>query len=145
MAGTMRGADDRTVGFTVLHSVSGRYLHSPEACSLATGWIAERQDVREFPRAGAPPLPLHVWILRRGNDRVCLVFWFDLTGRPARGSLDQHLGAVLQRFWRGRIDSAYGEISIPLPIGKDFSGEAALLDLAATLHREVSDRLWPKP
>jgi hypothetical protein len=56
--------------------------------------------------------------------------------------VDQHVGAVWQRLVRGRIDSAYGEISMSLPIGKDLAAEEPLLDLACELHREVGERLW---
>jgi exosortase len=145
VTGTLRDPNDRIARFSVIHSVSGRYLHSPEACSIATGWIPERQQVREFAAAGGPPLSVHFWILRRGTERVCLVFWFDLAGTPARGSIDQHVGAVWQRLKRGEIDSAYGEIVLPLRLGTPAPEEGPLLDLARALHREASARLWPKP
>ena len=139
LRGTLRSGD-RIARFTVIHSVGGRYLHSPEACSLATGWVPERQDLREI-----GPLAVHSWILRRGTERVALIFWFDLAGTPVRGSLEQHAGAVWQRLKRGEIDSAYGELVFPLSIGADPPPEALTLDLAVILHREASARLWPKP
>jgi exosortase len=144
VTGTLRDPNDRVARFSVIHSVSGRYLHSPEACSIASGWIPERQQVREFAAPGGAPLSIHLWILRRGAERVCLVFWFDLAGTPARGSMDQHIGAVWQRLKRGEIDSAYGEIVLPLLRGTLAPEEGPLLDLARALHREMSVRLWPK-
>lgn len=130
-------AADRTVRFSLLHSVSGRYLHSPEACSLAAGWIPERQEIRDL-----GSLPVHLWVLRRGDDRACVLFWFDLGGTPRRGSLDQHFGAVMQRLWKGRIDSAYGEVVIPLPVGASLD-EKRLLELSSSLHEAVRKQLWP--
>lgn len=137
IGGILKDAAGRAVRFNVLHSVSGRYLHSPEACSMAAGWIPERQDLRE--QGG---LPVNVWVLRRGNDRACVMFWFDLGGTPRRGSVDQHVGALGRRLLRGRVDSAYTEIVVPLPIGAT-ADEPALLDLARALHEQVRARLWP--
>jgi exosortase len=144
VSGTLHDPKDRIARFSVVHSVSGRYLHSPEACSIANGWIPERQQVREFPAAQGGQLSVHFWILRRGAERVCLIFWFDLAGNPVRGSIDQHIGAVWQRLLRGEIDSAYGEIVLPLQLGTADPEEGPLLDLARALHREASARLWPK-
>ena len=134
LTGLLRDAKGRAVRFNLLHSVSGRYLHSPEACSMAAGWIPEQQRV-----LGDGP---ELWVLRRGTDRACVIFWFDLAGRTRRGSLDQHLGALAQRLWRGSIDSAYGEIVFPLPFGKE-PEDRGFLDLADALHRAVKQRLWP--
>jgi len=133
VTGLLRDERGRTVRFNVLHSVSGRYLHSPEACSTAVGWIPEQQIVD-------PRFPLHLWVLRRGPERACVVFWFDLAGKPRTGSIDQHLGALAQRLWRGAMDSAYGEISLPFPVGSDAAG---LVELAQALHEEVRKKLWP--
>lgn len=137
VTGMLKDAAGRAVRFNVLHSVSGRYLHSPEACSMAAGWIPERRDLRE-----PGGLPVNVWVLRRGNDRACVMFWFDLGGKPRRGSVDQHLGALGRRLLGGSIDSTYAEIVMPLPIGAT-ADEAALLDLAQALHQQVRARLWP--
>jgi exosortase len=135
VTGLLRDERGRTVRFNVLHSVSGRYLHSPEACSSAAGWIPERQTID-------PGLPAHVWVLRRGSERACVIFWFDLAGRPRAGSLDQHAGALAQRLWRGSMDSAYGEISLPLPPGSD-GDVAGLVELSTALHDAVRKRIWP--
>src|SRR5207253_4597617 len=126
----------RTVRFNLVHSVGGRYLHSPEACSVAAGWIPE--EARVFSH-----VPVEGWILRRGTERAGVFFWFNLAGTPRRGSLDQHLGALAQRLWSGRIDSAYGEISFPLPPGHDMDG-GRFAELAEALHHAVRQRLWPK-
>jgi len=135
VTGLLRDERGRTVRFNVLHSVSGRYLHSPEACSSAAGWIPELQIIEAR-------LPVQLWVLRRGAERVGVAFWFNIGGQPRSGSLDQHLGALAQRLWRGSMDSAYGEVSIPLPSGSD--GDApGLIELARSLHREVTKRLWP--
>jgi hypothetical protein len=40
------------------------------------------------------------------------------------------------------MDSAYGEISLPLPPGSD-GDLAGLVELAQALHGEVRKRLWP--
>jgi len=137
LTGLLRDARGRTVRFNLLHSVSGRYLHSPEACSVAAGWIPEQQ-IRS--RDGS----IERWILRRGAERACVFFWFDLAGRPRSGSLDQHLGALVQRLWHGSIDSAYGEISFPLPPGSAPDGPG-LPELAQSLHAALQERLWPTP
>jgi exosortase len=134
LTGLLRSGAGTSVRFNVLHSVNGRYLHSPEACSLAAGWIPERQSVD----AGS----IHLWILRRGTERACVIFWFDLGGKLRRGSIDQHLGALGQRLVRGAIDSAYAEIVLPLPPGTKFD-ERALVNLSRALHGEVERRLWP--
>ena len=136
LTGLLRDAHGRTIRFNLLHSVSGRYLHSPEACSVAAGWIPEQQIQS---RDGS----LERWILRRGTERVCVFFWFDLAGRARRGSLDQHLGALLERLWHGSIDSAYGELSFPLPAGAG-PESPGLGELAQSLHEAVQMRLWPK-
>jgi len=135
VTGLLRDDRGRTVRFNVLHSVSGRYLHSPEACSSAAGWVPERQTID-------PRLPAHVWVLRRGSERACVIFWFDLGGRPRAGSFDQHLGALAQRLWRGSMDSAYGEIVLPLPPGSD-GDLAGLVEVSAALHEAVRRRIWP--
>ena len=136
VTGLLRDGRGRTVRCNLLHSVGGRYLHSPEACSVAAGWIPEQQV-----RSGDGSIQR--WILRRGTERACVFFWFDLAGRPRSGSLDQHLGALVQRLWRGSIDSAYGEISFPLPPGAAVEG-AGLPELASSLHDAVQRRLWPQ-
>jgi exosortase len=135
ITGLLRDRQGRSVRFNLLHSVSGRYLHSPEACSVAAGWIPEQQITS---RDGS----IQRWILRRGTERACVYFWFDLAGRPRSGSLDQHLGALVQRLWHGSIDSAYGEISFPLPRGAAPEG-AGLPELAQSLHSALQERLWP--
>ncbi|HVE39764.1 MAG TPA: exosortase/archaeosortase family protein [Planctomycetota bacterium] len=136
ITGLLRDGRGRILRFSLLHSVSGRYLHSPEACSVAAGWIPEQQ-LRS--RDGS----IQRWILRRGTERACVFFWFDLAGRPRSGSLDQHAGALVQRLWHGSIDSAYGEISFPLPPGASPEG-AGLPELAQSLHEAVLQRLWPE-
>ncbi len=134
LTGLLRNGAGTSVRFNVLHSINGRYLHSPEACSLAAGWIPERQSVD----AGS----IHLWILRRGTERACVLFWFDLGGKLRRGSIDQHLGALGQRLVRGGIDSAYAEIVLPLPPGTRLD-EQALVELSRSLHGQVERRLWP--
>jgi exosortase len=136
VTGLLRDPRGRTVRFLFLHSASGRYLHSPEACSVAAGWIPEVQ--RAY--AGGS---IQGWILRRGTERVGVFFWFDLAGVPRSGSLDQHLGALTRRLWHGRVDSAYGEISFPLPAGRAVE-EASSVELADRLHRALQERLWPR-
>jgi len=135
ITGLLRDGRGRTVRFNLLHSVSGRYLHSPEACSVAAGWIPEEQIA--FADGS-----LHRWILRRGTERACVFFWFNVGGTPRSGSLDQHVGALAQRLWRGRIDSAYGEVSFPLPPGQAMDA-AGYAELAGALHLAVQRRLWP--
>lgn len=137
LAGAFIGPDRRQVSFSVLHSVSGRYLHSPEACSLATGWIPERQELRD-----ERGIPIHLWILRRGSDRTCVLFWFCQDGVPRRGSLEQHLGALVRRLAHGTVDSAYGEIVLPVPIGAE-PEVGRLVELARGLEEAVRMRIWP--
>lgn len=138
LTGRLRDPEDLRVQWSVLHSVSGRYLHSPEACSMASGWIPERQELRED-----GGIPVHVWILRRGNDRECVLFWFTLDGVPRRGSLDQHAAALARRLWRGTVDSAYGEIVVPLSNGKEPEVERLVI-LGRRLEEAVRARIWPE-
>ncbi len=138
LRGLLRRPGGAQVSFSAVYGVSGRYLHSPEACSLAAGWIAERQELIE-----AGGLPVNVWILRRGAERVCLFFWYSLAGAPQRSTLGQHVGAVWQRLRTGRIDSAYGELSLPLPLGRE-APVAELLPVAAALQKSLQEFLWPR-
>jgi exosortase len=136
--GRWKGPDGREIAFSALHAVSGRYLHSPEACSLAAGWIAERQELVEAEGG----LPVNCWILRRGSERVGLLFWFTLAGVPQRSTMRQHLGALWQRLRTGRVDSAYGELSLPLAPGEE-APWTELIPLGASLQRALQARLWP--
>ena len=127
------------MNFAVLHSVAGRYLHSPEACSLASGWIAERLEVREVTWSNEDDtIPVHLWVMRRGEERVMVAFWYLIDGRPVRGSIGHHLGATWQRLKYGSTDSAFVELSVQLPGRKD----SDLFALAGALHSQVRKALW---
>jgi exosortase len=140
--GTLEGGGGPRLGYLVVHSLGGRYLHSPEACSVARGWFPERREVRELDIDGARQ-PIHYWVMKRGELRVGVAFWYVLGGAPARGSFDYHVKAVAQRLVEGRVDSAYGEVTSPLLEGEPASMEDRLVALAGSLRAQVVPRLWP--
>lgn len=87
---------------------NGASVHSPRACIPGDGWEIERFEARSLAvDAGANgPLRVNRVLIRKGDSRQLVYYWFQQRGRYMTGEYDVKLRILQDAFMRNRTDGA---------------------------------------
>lgn len=102
---------------------SGSGIHSPEVCIPGGGWEVSRwtQTKISLANPGLESLAVNRAIIRRGEQRQLVYYWFDQRGRRMTGDYAVKVYTLWDSIVRGRSDGAL--IRVVTPILKN-GGEA---------------------
>jgi exosortase D (VPLPA-CTERM-specific) len=113
---------------------SGRSAHSPRSCLPGGGWRIESLTQRTLPGAGAgrEALTVNRVVIRLGNRRQLVYYWFQQRGRALTNEYAVKLYLLWDALARNRTDGALVRLMMPLPqSGKMAAVDAELAEFAA--------------
>ncbi len=113
-----------------------RYLHTPELCSTAAGWLPDRRRTAGIP-FGGHPVELTVLQASRGRDRVLVASWAMVDGRAVDDTLDYHLEVVRARWRRGRCTVLQVEAATGFRNEAESEAMERLTSVLKGIHEEV--------
>ena len=119
---------------------AGRSAHSPASCLPGGGWQIARFDQVDVANVsvGATPLRVNRALIRYGNRKQLVYYWFQQRGRVVTNEYLVKWFLFWDGLVRNRSDGALVRVSIPLP--SDGNESNAERELAAFLG-EVGPRL----
>jgi exosortase D (VPLPA-CTERM-specific) len=115
---------------------AGRSAHSPRSCLPGGGWRIDSLTQVTLPQtsSGGRPLTVNRVVIRLGNERQLVYYWFQQRGRL----LTNEYAVKWYLFWdaltRNRTDGALIRLVAPLPrSGRTAEIDAELAEFAATI------------
>lgn len=124
-----RAAESLARGYTDGHRTSwvavGYYPNQTETRRPATGtlvypssgWTDLRSETVSIPRDGTSPLSANLVLVRRGEQRVAIVYWYQLPGGTIGSDHLYRARLMWNRIVYRRADGALVRVAAPLPTG----------------------------
>ncbi|HUG42285.1 MAG TPA: EpsI family protein [Longimicrobiales bacterium] len=110
-------------GFTVYvgyygSQTQGRTIHSPKNCLPGSGWeaLASRQE-RVVTAAGV--IPVNRYVIRRGDERALVLYWYQGRGRVQANEYRVKLDLLRDSALRRRSDEALVRVVVPITGSED--------------------------
>lgn len=117
---------------------TGAAAHSPQACIPGGGWEITRHTVERIDRGGGLSLTVNRLVIRRGEARQLVYYWFDQRGRNITNEYQVKGFLFWDALTRNRTDGALIRLTTPLLPGED---EVASERRVADFVRAVYGRL----
>lgn len=119
-------ADGRTVNFYIAYYQSqskGESIHSPETCLPGSGWRFEKSGVVKLPVAWGkyPALPVTSAVMRQGEHRQLVYFWFPLRDRVVTNAFAMKWYNFWDALTRQRTDGSLVRIITPVYPGEELT------------------------
>ncbi|HYG80684.1 MAG TPA: EpsI family protein [Pyrinomonadaceae bacterium] len=131
------GPDGRAASFYVGYYATqrtGATYHSPLNCLPGSGWeMNEAAPVTITPADGSAPFEANRYVVRKGNDRQLLVYWYQGRGRKVASEYWGKFYTVVDSIRLRRSDGAM--VRVMMPVGRD---EEATLKAAADLAAQIA-------
>lgn len=108
--------------------------HSPEICLPGSGWeISELDEIEISEKLGSTgEFHTNRAIIRKGNVRMMVYYWFEQRGRKVANDFDAKLHLLWDSFKTGRTDGAIVRLTTNISPGEsDEDAENRLLDFLA--------------
>jgi EpsI family protein len=120
------------VGYYVTQRTGATY-HSPLNCLPGSGWEMENPaSVTITPADGSPAFEANRYIIRNGDDRQLLIYWYQGRGRKLASEYWGKIYTVIDSIRRRRSDGAMVRVMVPVGKAEDQALKAAS-DLAAQI------------
>ena len=81
------------------------------------GWTDLSSESVSIPLAGAPALPANLVLVRRGDQRVMILYWYQVPGGTIRSDHLYRARLMWNRIVHRRADGALVRVAAPLPTG----------------------------
>ncbi len=107
----------------------GRSWHSPMQCLPGGGWEVEVLEAVETTRADGRPYKHNRMVIRQGDDRRLVYYWYDQRGRKMAKEVSMRVSVMWDDLIKRRSDGAM--IRIMTPLGADETLEDAEARLEA--------------
>lgn len=138
---TEAGAGDFTVYVGYYGSqTQGRTIHSPKNCLPGAGWEALASR-RERVATAAGFVPVNRYVIRRGDERALVLYWYQGRGRVQANEYLVKLDLLRDSALRRRSDEALVRVVVPIT-GSEEEAFVRASDAAAALVPAV-DRALP--
>lgn len=98
----------------------GGAIHSPQNCLPGSGWEPVSQGILTFPdprSAGAPPLEVNRYVIRKGAERQLVLYWYQSRGRIVGSEYWSKIYLVLDAARYNRTDAALVRLVVPVADG----------------------------
>lgn len=98
----------------------GGAIHSPQNCLPGSGWEPVSQSILSFPdprTAGAPPLQVNRYVIRKGVERQLVLYWYQSRGRIVGSEYWSKIYLVLDAARYNRTDAALVRLVVPVADG----------------------------
>jgi EpsI family protein len=97
----------------------GDTMHSPLNCLPGAGWAPESQSYLTIPVStspGAAPQPITVnrYLIRKGADRLLVLYWYQSHGRVVASEYSSKIYMVLDAIRTNRTDGALVRVITPV-------------------------------
>jgi exosortase D (VPLPA-CTERM-specific) len=115
---------------------SGRSAHSPRSCVPGGGWRIESLTQQTLPgaRTGHQMLTVNRVVIRLGNRRELIYYWFQQRGRVLTNEYAVKWYLLWDALIRNRTDGALVRLMTPIPQSGDVAAvEAELAEFAAAV------------
>lgn len=120
----------------------GRSVHSPRTCLPGGGWEIESLERRELPitTPSGQPLAVNRTLIRLGNDRQLVYYWFQQRGRVITNEYLVKWYLFWDGLTRNRTDGALVRLTALQPPGASVEElEASMIDFASQLYTRLDD------
>jgi exosortase D (VPLPA-CTERM-specific) len=116
--------------------VAGNAVHSPQVCIPGGGWEIESVEQRTMALSdgtSSRPLPLQRLIIRRGDDRAMIYYWFVEAGQPIADETAAKLKLLANAILDNRRDGALVRFMAPIA-GSDYAAaDATITEFITTI------------
>jgi len=120
----------------------GRPAHVPQYCYTGQGFAIEEWALVPAP-GGRPGERINRMVVKRGQERQLILFWFHNDGDRVLGSgVDQNLLRIRNRLLGKRDDGSLVRLSMSIPMGQDRLVSDKLSAFAVEL-RTLLPQYWP--
>ena len=107
----------------------GDTMHSPLNCLPGAGWAPESQSYLTIPVStspGAAPQPITVnrYLIRKGTDRLLVLYWYQSHGRVVASEYSSKIFMVLDAIRTNRTDGALVRVITPVLDGDAGAAQA---------------------
>lgn len=134
-------ADGRPVNFYMAYYDSqrkGESVHSPRACLPGGGWEMETLG-RHFIDAEGRTKPVNRAIIRKGNERQIVYYWFKQRNRWLTNEFAVKWYLLVDSLWRNRTDGALVRLVTPASDSADIDrADEKLRELALLVDDQLS-------
>jgi exosortase D (VPLPA-CTERM-specific) len=116
--------------------VAGGAVHSPQVCIPGGGWEIESVEQRTIALSdggSSRPLPLQRLIIRRGNDRAMVYYWFVEAGQPIADETAAKLKLLANAILENRRDGALVRFMAPIEGKDDAAADGLITQFIATI------------
>ena len=132
--------DGRTASFYVGYYATqrnGATYHSPLNCLPGSGWtMSDPAPIRVMPADGGAAFEANRYIVRRGDNKQLLIYWYQGRGRIVASEYWGKIYTVLDSVRRRRSDGAMVRVMVPAS-----KSEAAALQIATDLAAQAAPLL----
>ena len=105
----------------------GSGIHSPEVCLPSGGWEVSQWTQLPVQAAGGPGFEVNRALIRKGNSRQLVYYWFEQRGRRMTNDYTAKLLSIWDRLTIGRSDGGLVRFVTPLRPGeREAQGDARL-------------------
>jgi exosortase D (VPLPA-CTERM-specific) len=116
--------------------VAGNAVHSPQVCIPGGGWAIESVQQRTIALSdndSSRPLPLQRLIIRRGDDRAMIYYWFVEAGQPIADETAAKIKLLLNAIVANRRDGALVRFMVPITGNNEAEADALLTNFISTV------------
>ncbi|MBC7930825.1 MAG: EpsI family protein [Rubrivivax sp.] len=118
---------------------TGATYHSPLNCLPGSGWeLGEASTVEVNPGGGASPFKANRFVIRHGNERQLMVYWYQGRGRAVASEYWDKVYTVLDSIRLRRSDGAMVRVLVPVR-----STEEKALETATQFAAQIAPNLAP--
>ena len=126
------------------HQRTGSSVHSPANCIPAGGWVVEDARVQPIETTGLAPLWVNRLLIRQGEQRQLVYYWFEQRGRNLTEELAVKWYLLRDKISYNRSDGALLRVVTPVDDAGEEVAESRLRAFIATL-RPIVSRYLPPP
>jgi EpsI family protein len=97
----------------------GDTMHSPLNCLPGSGWAPESQSYLTIPVSTSPgaaqqPITVNRYLIRKGADRLLVLYWYQSHGRVVASEYSSKVFMVLDAIRTNRTDGALVRVITPV-------------------------------
>lgn len=117
--------------------------HSPKICLPGSGWTPEESRIISVPMPGqTAPLPVNRYIVRHGEDRVVVLYWYATKDYAIANEYLAKLYLMREGLLHHRSDEAIFRVIVPIGPGGDDQAEAYGIRFIRTIYAPLRRQMW---
>lgn len=116
--------------------------HSPKICLPGSGWTPEQSRIISVDVPGeASPLPVNRYIVRHGEDRVIVLYWYAMKHYTIADEYLSKMYLMREGLLHRRSDEAVYRVIVPIS-GKEEEAESRGIRFIRAFYPPIRQQMW---